>query len=388
MEQWNSGVDMKIAYIANSRFPSEKAQSDQVMAMCSAFVEHGHEVMLYVPDRKPVMAEDPFTYYGKTKTFGFERVPCFDTLRWPWLGNIALWIQTYTFIRSLGSRLQAFKPDVVYSREPYVFAFGHIPGKSVWESHALHHSRWAKRFLRALDAIVTLTNASKERLVTSGFAADCILVESDAVDPGMFEDMPSRDEARGSLGIASGTFVFLYTGKFLTMNMNKGLDEAIEAVGALRKRGRDVRLMAVGGSEHDMEHYASSKDRDGVTLLPHVPQKELKRYYAAADALLMPFPYTEHYAYYMSPLKLFEYLRTRLPIIVTDLPSVREVVDERSAFIAKPGDVPSLIEQMERIMDRPGETSRRAEAAYEMSGRYTWYERARRIMNWIEQRVS
>jgi glycosyltransferase involved in cell wall biosynthesis len=370
---------MKIAYIANSRFPSEKAQSDQVMAMCLAFAKLGHDVRLYVPDRKPVIAEDPFVYYGKRKTFGFERVPCIDTLRWPWLGNVALWIQTFTFIRKLSVRLRSFAPDIVYSREPYVFAFGGIPGKKVWESHAVHHSRWAKRFLRALDAIVALTKASKDRLVQSGFSSERILVEPDAVDPALFDDMPPRDAARADLGIATDAFIFLYTGKFLTMNMNKGVDEAIEATEFLRGQGRNVRFVAVGGSEHDMKRYRNDQNRQGVTLLPHVPQQELKRYYAAADALLMPFPYTEHYAYYMSPLKLFEYLRVKLPIIVTDLPSVREIVDERSAFFAQPGDVPSLRSQMERVMDHPEDAARRANVAYELSKRYTWDERARRI---------
>lgn len=372
---------MKIAYIANSRFPSEKAQSDQVMAVCSAFAALGHEVRLYVPDRMPVVANDPFAYYGKPKTFAFERVPCADALRWRRLGSLGLWIQTATFIRALRPRLLEYRPDLVYSREPYVYSFGRVPGLRVWESHRVHSSWFGRRALRAMDAIVALTRASKERLASFGFPSDRILVEPDAVDPALFAGAPDRASARRALGIPDDAFVCLYTGKFLTMGMPKGLDEAIAAVVHLRGEQRKLRLIAVGGTPEELARYRP-RVQDGIDVRGHVPQADLKRYYAVADLLLMPFPRTEHFALYMSPLKLFEYLVSGVPMVVTDLPSVREIVDERSAFFAAPGDVNTLALQIMRAMDRPDEARAKAAAALEISGRYTWSERSRRILAW------
>ncbi|MBD3251379.1 glycosyltransferase [Candidatus Uhrbacteria bacterium] len=375
---------MKIAYVSNSRFPSEKAQSDQVMAMCFAFASHGHEVTLLVPNRKGVVAEDPFFHYKKPKTFTFKRVSCFDTLRWPWLGKIALWIQTLTFVLNLKRVLTQIQPDVVYSREPYVFGFGRLPGVRCWESHAHHRSQRAHRLMRKLDGIVTLTQASKQRIVEVGVKESRVLVEPDAVDPALFEDMPSRDEARAALGVRSDETLLLYTGKFQTMGMPKGIDEAVQATRIVRSEGRKARFIAVGGTQEDLARYASMQDLDGIRLLPHVPQGELKRFYAAADVLLMPFPYREHYAYYMSPLKLFEYLRTKIPMIVTDLPSVREIVDEQSAFVVHPEDVPMLARVIRLMMDQPQEAKQRALNAYALSERYTWNARAQRIIHWIQ----
>jgi len=111
----------------------------------------------------------------------------------------------------------------------------------------------------------------------------------------------------------------------------------------------------------------------------HQPQATLGKFYAAADLLLMPFPYTEHYAYYMSPLKLFEYLMSGVPMIATDLPSVREILSEKSAFIAKPGDVDSLVTEIAKVVDQPEEAKSRALEAKRLSAQYTWIERARRI---------
>jgi len=369
---------MKLAYVANSRFPSEKAQSDQVMAMCRSFVALGHEVTLFVPDRKPVQAEDPFAYYGVEPSFVFKRLPCVDAIRWSWLGRLGLWIQTSTFLWSLRNELKRFKPDVVFSRELYVFSVPGIPGKRVWESHALHHSSWAMRIAKRLDGIITLTSASKKRLVEAGVATDRVVVEPDAVDPAMFALIYEREEVRRELGIAPETIVCLYTGKFTTMNMPKGLDESIEAVERFASEGKNILLLAVGGTRQELERY-SSKLGANVRLMGHQPQATLGKFYAAADLLLMPFPYTEHYAYYMSPLKLFEYLMSGVPMIATDLPSVREILSEKSAFIAKPGDVDSLVTEIAKVVDQPEEAKSRALEAKRLSAQYTWIERARRI---------
>ncbi len=374
---------MKIAYIANSRFPSEKAQSDQVMAMCAAFAAAGHELRLFVPERTPVMAEDPFAYYHRERTFAFERVPCIDALRIPLLGRIGHWIQLATFILNLRKQLADFQPNAIYSRELYVFGVSRLPGLHVWESHSLHHSPWAARIVRGLDAIITLTKAASDRLKKQGIPENKLLVEGDAVDPALFSDMPSRDEARAALGIDPGTFLCLYTGKFRTMGMGKGLDESAAAIKELRAEGRDVQLRAVGGTVEDLAAAAALRE-EGITFEGHRPQRELKNEYAAADLLLMPFPYTEHYAFYMSPLKLFEYLMSGVPMVVTDLPSVREVVDEQSAFVAKPGDVPSLVACIRQAMDQPEVGRTRAAAAKALAPRYTWDARARRIADWIQ----
>src|SRR5687768_718169 len=200
---------MKLVYVANSRFPSEKAQSDQVMAMCRSFALLGHEVTLLVPDRKPVQHDDPFTYYGVEPSFTFKRLPCVDAIRWLWLGRIGLWIQTSTFLWSLRKELHRFKPDVVFSRELYVFGVPGIPGKRVWESHALHHSSWATKIAKSLDTIVTLTKASKDRLVESGVASDRVIVEPDAVDPKMFEHVYDHATIRREFGIPHDAYICL-----------------------------------------------------------------------------------------------------------------------------------------------------------------------------------
>lgn len=369
---------MKIIYVTNSRFPSEKAQSDHVMQMCQAFAQLGHEVTLFVPDRKGVAAQDPFAYYARPQTFTFERLPCLDWTGPGWWGRIGFFLQTISFILALRARIRRIQPDVVYSRELFALVWSYSGARRVWESHAIHRSSLAAWLARRLDLVVTLTQESARQFFDLGLVKERVFVEPDAVDPALFSSMPSRETAREVLGVSSDEALCLYVGKFTTMGMPKGLEESIEAINILRSEGKKIRLLAVGGTPEELQKYAPFAG-DGVTFLGHQPQTELKRFYAAGDIALMPFPYTRHYAFFMSPLKLFEYLMSGLPIVASDLPSVREILSEKEAYLPEPGSVPALAQALCYILSHSEEARAKALRSQELALRYTWQARAQRI---------
>lgn len=370
---------MNLVYVSNSRFPSEKAQSDQIMQMCQALAALGHTVTLCVPNRKGIVGEDPFAYYRRIKTFEVVRVPCLDWTRFSWLGRLGFWVQTLSFIVSLRSRLKQIPCNMIYSRELYVLAVKKMGMRRVWEAHSLHHSFFARALTRSLDAVVTLTHASRERLMSFGVQQKRIIVEPDAVDPELFLQAPTRTDARARLGIPEKAFLCLYVGKFTTMGMPKGVDESIDAVQALQQEGCSLYFMGVGATQDELKQYAK-RESPTVILMGHRPQQELKQFYAAADVVLMPFPWTEHYAFFMSLLKLFEYLMSGVPIIASDLPSVREIIQESEAWLITPGSVSGLKDAIKAVMDHPALAKDKAQKSRALANRYTWQARAQRIM--------
>lgn len=370
---------MNLVYVSNSRFPSERAQSDQIMQMCHAFAALGHRVTLCVPDRNGALQQDAFTYYQQTRTFEVIRVPCLDWTRFSWMGRVGFWVQTLSFVLALHKTLERIPCDVLYSRELYVLARKREGIRRVWEAHSLHRSFFARSLMRSLDAIVTVTQASRERLMTLGVSVERSIVEPDAVDPRLFLDPLARTEARQALGIPEGVFVCLYVGKFTTMGMPKGVDEAIAAVQALRNEGRNICFIGVGATKEELMVYAKQATAH-VRLIGHTPQRDLKHIYAAADVVLMPFPWTEHYAFFMSPLKLFEYLMSGVPIIASDLPSVREIIQESEAWLIQPGSVLELQNAIKSVMDHPELATEKARRARTLADHYTWQARAQRIM--------
>ncbi len=90
----------------------------------------------------------------------------------------------------------------------------------------------------------------------------------------------------------------------------------------------------------------------------------------------------------MSPLKIFEYLMSGLPIVTSDLPSIREIVTEKEAFFVEPGSVSSLQTTLIHVMDHPEDARERSKHSHALAEKYTWFERAKRIIETALQRTS
>ena len=63
---------MRIAFISNSIIPSRTANSIQVIKMCEAFSDQGHEVVLLAPemhDKYEKNVLNVYEFYGVKKNF-------------------------------------------------------------------------------------------------------------------------------------------------------------------------------------------------------------------------------------------------------------------------------------------------------------------------------
>jgi glycosyltransferase involved in cell wall biosynthesis len=78
----------------------------------------------------------------------------------------------------------------------------------------------------------------------------------------------------------------------------------------------------------------------------------------------------------MSPLKLFEYMASGVPIIATDLPAIREVVNEEHAWFVADYEPQNLSETIKAVHDNRTEAERRANNAKERVESFTWQQRA------------
>lgn len=223
------------------------------------------------------------------------------------------------------------------------------------------------------------------------------LIASDAVDLSIFNIDISKQEARERLELpqdpeklpdgnyGAGKKILGYMGRFKTMGMDKGIGVILKALPAL---GNDVLFIAVGGNKHDLPEYEAEAEKLGVSnkakFFGNVEQGILAIYQKACDLLLMPFPRNEHYAYYMSPLKMFEYMASKRPIIATDLPSIREVLSEKNAIIVKPGDSEDLVRGIKEILGNKELADQISQQAFRDVNNYTWEKRVGSILDFIK----
>ena len=119
-----------------------------------------------------------------------------------------------------------------------------------------------------------------------------------------------------------------------------------------------------------------------LKFIDRVAHVDVPYWIRAFDIAVAPFPTNEHYAYFMSPLKLFEYMAAGVPIVTSDLPSIREVLAHgENAWLVEPGNEEALAQGIIRVLQDAVLSTKLATNARQAVDRFTWERRARAILN-------
>ena len=147
---------------------------------------------------------------------------------------------------------------------------------------------------------------------------------------------------------------------------SEGQEVLIEAVARLRGQGRAVTGLLVGDGNRRaaLERLAA---RHGVAkhvvFTGNVPFEEVAGHYAQIDLFVVP-RVDDRAARMVSPLKPFEAMAMRVPLLVADLPALSEIVDDgRRGGTFHAGDPDALAAAAARLMDDAAGRERFVDAA-------------------------
>jgi len=382
---------MRLLYLADIRFPLERATGIQTMETCHALAARGHDVRLVVKPDTHTPPRDPFEFYGlpKLASFVIERA---NTP--PGAGFLQrVGYLSFVFGRAFGKA----RTDVILTRDLGVAsALARMPGGArapiVYESHgyapevaaalpelistakppsAAKLRRLADReeqVWRKTDGYVTITQGLADELTKRFGPRERVAVVPDGVR--LPEKDPGPVPAQPVVGYAGHLYAW------------KGADDLLRALA----RVPDARGLIIGGHEAESDLgrvkalAAELGIADRVTFTGHVPPSDVAARLAEARVLVLPNPSSAISTRFTSPLKLFEYMAARRPIVATSLPAIREVLnDDEHALLVEPGDTGAMAAAIGRLLQDHALAERLARAAYGAAPQYTWARRAERI---------
>jgi len=374
---------MKIIYLADIRLPTEKAHGFQVMKTCTALASEGNTVTLMIPSWNATDEAGIFKYYGIEKNFSIEKVPQ-TKINLIKLGSVGFALRSYFFARKILGILAVRQFDVAYSRDEAVFSrISSLKQKAFYEMHDVRKSRNQAEALRSSAGIIAISKGLKDYCISQGIDESKIIIAPDAVDADEFKVKESREEAREKLGLPRTKKIVLYSGHLYSW---KGADVLAEAA---RELGNDTLTVFVGGTPWDIDAFKKKYGNDEkIMIVGQKPHSEIPLYLKAADVLALPNSAKEDISrLYTSPIKLFEYMASGTPIVASDLPSIREILDEKAAIFARPDDADSLAKAIKYSLENISKAVILSNRALEEVKKYSWKERAKSIEGFMKGHI-
>jgi glycosyltransferase involved in cell wall biosynthesis len=373
---------MKVACIAASQVPSTTANSMQVMKACQAISQLGHEVYLFLPRYRHLPKNvDLTSYYGLNTTFSIE-----------WIASRP-GFHRYDFSLTATRRARHLKADIAYVwflQVGMCSLLAHLP--VIIELHGPPEGRFGPSLFRLFQHIpgrkrllpitFALANQLHRRFNTDLNNQNFLRISPNGVDLERYSNLPSPAAAREQLGLPSmltvGYTGHLYAGRGMTLLTN------------LARYFPHLNFLWVGGQPGDVSDWRerlANEKLGNITLTGFVENSRLPLYQAAADILLMPYEMViagssgGNSSTYASPMKMFEYMACKRPIISSDLPIIREVLNTSNAVLCPPEDVDAWTHAIGWLITDEGKRNALAEQGWLDIQGYTWLERARKALD-------
>lgn len=149
----------------------------------------------------------------------------------------------------------------------------------------------------------------------------------------------------------------------------KGFADLIRACRLLMERGKSFRCEVIGEGplEEELHQQIAQLGLQGCVELPGAkPQHEIRKYFAAASAFVLPSVIDPDGGMDNLPTVIMEAMAAGLPVISTTIGGIPEmVVENETGFLVPPGDVTALAGAIERLFDEIGLARRLGESGFQ-----------------------
>lgn len=378
----NSQKELNVLYISEGNLPSRAANAMQAAKMAQAFHRTvSNCCVLTAGDWYSKLEGNTFNFmewHGLTEDVHFECLP----MEWKAPTPYPPCMRYTEYPQTALTFAQSYEHDIIFTRsiEIAMGAANHeLP--VILETHESDFADLCSEQVFKNDnfiGVVTISQILKTLFVERGLPPEKCYASPLGVDLQLFKAAPSCKNAKRELGLDDRPLI-VYAGHFIEEKDAPILFKAAKLL-------PNYHFMLVGGWPDNFDHIEdefSKYEVDNVTLTGFVYNSKIPLYLAAADICALTFNAKSQRAAWVSPLKLFEYMAAKRPIVAADIPSLRRYVEpEVNALCYRPGDEKDLAAQIQRLVENKDLAERLGENSFSCAPNYTWDRRVKGILDY------
>jgi len=225
--------------------------------------------------------------------------------------------------------------------------------------------------MQRADHVVTISESMKEAIIDRGIPEEKITVVPNAVDTNYFKPKKKSTKLINSLGIKNKSVI----GYISNMSYREGHDVLIKAFRTICEEIKDAMLLLVG-SGREKENLQRLVNELGleekVIFTGNVDHSLIKEYYAIIDLFVVPRR-RDYAADLVTPLKPYEAMGMKIPLLMSDRAALKEIIGEDRGFIFKTEDEEDLAKVAISCLNDQVECKKRANIAHEwLIANRTW----------------
>jgi len=309
-------------------------QDSRVMRECKSLAEKGYDVTViayWTEDLKEDEFQDGYTIKRlrlKTKS---------------WTNNSI--VQVFKYLEFLFKSLltiNKIKPKVCHGHDPSGLFVAYF-AKVIWNCHIIYdsHELWGhtshmenynkilykiggileKLIINKIDFVITVNHSIGDLLKKNTGKENVEIIRN------ISENNSTKNNLnRTHLKLPNSKFILIYIG---SLAQGRGVGQLIKCMKNVRQ---DIGLVIVGGEPEYHDEYnrliegCSLMGRVG--LLPAVSPNEVISICSVADVGIHPIENTCLNHFYCLPNKLFQYIQAGIPVLCSDFPEMRKIVND------------------------------------------------------------
>lgn len=265
-------------------------------------------------------------------------------------------------------RIIGLRPNVVHAHDVNMLPVGWLGAalsraRLVYDAHEISTGREGYQHLRNLvagverrligraDAVITTTEL-RARYLSRAYGVKRPLVLQNRP---VIREVPEKGRMRGALGLPEDRMLVLYQGG---LQHGRGLEMIVQA--AARVPEADFVFVGSGRLESRLKELANELGIESrLHFVSARPVEKLSQWTVDADVGLQVLENTCFNHFSADSNKLFEYLVAGVPVVASDLPEIRRVIQCHGVgLLIRPGRVDDLVSGLRRLID---ESSLRAD---------------------------